>query len=73
MIPFLKIFNPIISVIVLLLCIWAAGSSDYVFKASNLFKGEFTTYFIAKGLFCSASLFILGKILEKMVGKSKAN
>ena len=64
---YLRIINPIVSIVVLLLCLWAAVFDEGDLKLSGIIKGSFSTYFVAKGLFCSSALFILGKILERMI------
>lgn len=70
---YLKVINPIIAIVVLGFSLWAGISvSENDAKIINLFKGGFSSYFLAKGLFCSSSLFILGKILE-MILKTKEN
>ena len=60
---YLKIINPIVSIIVLILCLWAATFDDGNFKFAAALKGGIPTYFLAKGLFCSCALFILGQLL----------
>lgn len=69
---YLKVINPIISIIVLGFCLWAGINDNNNVEIINLFKGGFLSYFLAKGLFCSSSLFILGKILE-LILQSKEN
>jgi len=60
---YLKIFNPIIALLVFLLCIWAGmHNMDGEFIPLGIFKGSIATYFLAKGLFCGGALFILGFI-----------
>jgi len=68
---YLKIVNPVVSVVVLLLCLWAAMNGDEGFKPIGMLKGGIPTYFVAKGLFCSSALFVLGKILSLMIEKSE--
>ncbi|MBI4165909.1 MAG: hypothetical protein HY508_09270 [Acidobacteria bacterium] len=63
---YLRMVNPILAVVVLMLCLWAAMVDDGSFKPNFFERGGIPTYFVAKGLFCSAALFILGKILEVM-------
>jgi len=67
---YLKIVNPVVSVVVLLLCLWAAMNSDEGFKPLGMLKGGIPTYFVAKGIFCSAALFLMGKILSLMIERS---
>lgn len=59
---YLKYINPILAVLVLGLCLWAA-MNDNGFKPRAMIEGGIPTYFVAKGLFCSASLFLVGRIL----------
>ena len=67
---YLKFINPIISAIILIICIYAAiNEKGSGLKVSNLIAGGLPTYFLAKGLFCSSTLFILGKILENILNK----
>ena len=62
---YLRFINPVIALVVLLLCLWAAvAANDGQVMFSNLIHGGLPTYFFAKGLFCSSALFIGGKILE---------
>ncbi len=67
---YLNIVNPIVALIVLLLCIWAAMNGDNGFRPLEMFKGGIPTYFLAKGLFCSSALFLVGKILLVLGAKS---
>jgi hypothetical protein len=64
---YLRFINPIVAIIVLLLCIWAAIFDEGKFEPGSIIFGTFPTYFFAKGLFCSSALFILGKILLEMI------
>ena len=64
---YLKFVNPIVAIIVLLLCVWAAIFEDGTFEPMGIIAGTFPTYFFAKGLFCSSALFILGKVLLEMI------
>ncbi|HEX3322766.1 MAG TPA: hypothetical protein VHR84_18815 [Terriglobales bacterium] len=64
---YLRFVNPVIAVLVLLLCLWA-GMNDNGFKPKGLLEGGFATYFLAKGLFCCSALILLGRLaslLEK--------
>ena len=67
---YLKIVNPIVSVLVLLLCLWAAMNGDEGLKPIGMLKGGIPTCFVAKGLFCSSALFLMGKILSLMLENS---
>jgi hypothetical protein len=67
---YLRIINPIMAIVVLLLCLYAA-LFDSGFKPGGVLNGSVPTYFLAKGLFCSSALFILGRVLLLMVTKSE--
>ena len=70
---YLKVINPIIAIVVLGFSLWAGISEDGGnIKILRLFQGGFSSYFMAKGLFCSSSLFILGKILEIILQNKKS-
>jgi len=60
---YLKFVNPAVAVLVLLLCLWAAMNGDNGFQPLGMLKGGIPTYFLAKGLFCSSALFLVGKIV----------
>jgi hypothetical protein len=64
---YLRIINPIVAVIVLALCVYAATCDERRFKPDGLLEGGIPTYFLAKGLFCSSTLFILGRVLLSMM------
>ncbi len=67
---YLNVINPILAVVVLLLCLWAAANGDNGFRPAEALKGGIPTYFVAKGLFCSSALFMLGKLLALLNDKS---
>jgi uncharacterized membrane protein len=60
---YLKVINPIVALLVLLICIHAATFDEGDFKPGEIIKGGFSAYFLAKGIFCSVTLFIVGRIL----------
>ncbi len=64
---YLRIINPIVALVVFLLCLYAATVNEGNFEPFALIKGGIPTYFLAKGLFCSCALFVLGKILLIMI------
>jgi formate-dependent nitrite reductase membrane component NrfD len=64
---YLKIVNPIISLLVLIICLYSGTFENGNFDIHLAINGGIPTYFLAKGLFCCSALFILGKILEKMM------
>jgi hypothetical protein len=69
---YLRIVNPIVALVVLLLCLWAAAANDSGnFKPLGMFAGGIPIYFVAKGLFCSSALFLLGRILSVMMDGGK--
>lgn len=64
---YLRIINPIIAIAILILCLWAAVCDEGKFEPDAVLKGSIPTYFLAKGLFCSSALFILGRVLLLMI------
>ena len=66
---YLRVINPIVAVVVLVLCLYAAFFDDG-FKPNAPIKGSISMYFIAKGLFCSSALFVLGRILLVLIEKT---
>jgi hypothetical protein len=68
---YLRIVNPLVAVVVLLLCLWASMNGDHGFEPRAMIAGGVPTYFLAKGLFCSSALFLVGKILALMMEKSE--
>jgi hypothetical protein len=67
---YLRIVNPTIALVVLLLCLWAAMNGDEGFRPLGILRGGIPTYFVAKGLFCTFALFLMGKILSLMGERS---
>ena len=56
---YLKFVNPILAIAIFLLCAYAATKDpEKPIQFSNLFAGSFTTYFFAKGIFCSIAVFL---------------
>jgi len=41
-------------------------NGDNGFRPRDMLRGGIPTYFVAKGLFCSAALFLLGKVVSLM-------
>ena len=64
---YLRVINPVVAALVLVLCLWAATHDDGRFKPEGIFAGGISTYFVAKGLFCSATLVLVGKIVALMM------
>jgi hypothetical protein len=69
---YLRYINPVVSLLVLIICAYAAvtweGDVDVLLPWKY---GSFPAFFLAKGLFCSSALFILGKILERLLEHDK--
>jgi hypothetical protein len=63
---YLRIFNPIIALLIFLLCSFAAmkEDKDKPIVIGNAVMGGIPTYFFAKGIFCGVAVLLLGKILE---------
>jgi len=68
---YLKFVNPVVAALVLFLCVWAAMNGDNGFRPMEMFKGGIPTYFLAKGLFCSSALILVGKIVSLMMEKKQ--
>ena len=68
---YLRIINPIMAALVLLLCLYAATFDKGKFEPGGVLEGNIPMYFVAKGLFCSSALFILGRILLILMTKSE--
>ena len=66
---YLRFINPIVSLAVLFFCLYAASYSNNKIEELGVFKGGLQTYFLAKGIFCSSALFILGRILLVLLEK----
>ena len=69
---YLKVINPAIAVIVLLLCFWGATYDKSDFALYGLVAGNMSTYFFAKGLFSASAVFILGRILLEIRTRSES-
>ena len=68
---YLRVINPIMAALVLLLCLYAACFDKGTFTPSGVGEGGIPMYFVAKGIFCSSTLFIVGRILLLMVTKAE--
>jgi hypothetical protein len=70
---FLRYVNPVLALAVLVICLISActqesgGALSYV----GFFKGPIPTYFLAKGIFCSTALFLLGKLVEQKLAAER--
>jgi hypothetical protein len=67
---YLRIINPMVAIVVLLLCLYAATFDDG-FKPDSILKGSIAMYFVAKGIFCSSALYLLGRILLVLMAKTE--
>lgn len=67
---YLKIINPLVALAVLTLCLWAAAFDEGKFKPSEILAGGIPTYFLAKGLFCSSTLILVGRIVSLISERS---
>ncbi len=68
---YLSVVNPVVAALVLALCLWAATHDDGKFKPEGIVAGSISTYFVAKGLFCSATLVLVGKIVALMMERAE--
>ena len=70
---YLRYLNPSVCTIILLLCTWAAATSDHEEGTLvAILQGGFGAYFFAKGLFCSATLWIAGRTLLERLSRTTA-
>ena len=69
---YLRVINPIVALAVLLLCVYA-GLRDMEgdFEPTAIYLININVYFLAKGLFCSSTLFILGIVASHLLGYGK--
>lgn len=67
MLFFLRYINPLIALAVLVICLISASTEEKNdgLQYTGFFKSPIPTYFLAKGLFCSTALFLLGKLVEQ--------
>ena len=68
---YLRVINPVVAALVLALRLWAASHDDGKFKPEGMIAGGIPTYFVAKGLFCCATLMLIGKIVALMMEREK--
>ena len=66
---YLRIFNPLIALLVFILCSFAAmkEDKDKPIVLGSVMMGGIPTYCFAKGIFCGVALLLLGKILEGQI------
>jgi hypothetical protein len=69
----LRVVINVAAVLVLALCILAAVFSGIFMDPGNATYYPFGWYFLAKGIFCSVSLYISGIVIEKLseIAKNK--
>ena len=70
---YLTFVNPIFSVLVFVICIYSSMVDGDKVKYLAMFDGGISGYFVAKGIFCAAALFLLGKILQRMLFGQNVN
>jgi hypothetical protein len=58
---FLRYVNPCLALAVMVIC-FLSTMEDGEF---HFFEEGIPTYFLAKGIFCSTALFLLGKLVEQ--------
>ena len=70
---YLRIFNPLVALLIFVLCSFAAmkEDKDKPIVIGNVVMGGIPTYFFAKGMFCGVALILLGKILENQLGRDE--
>lgn len=68
---YLRVVNPVIAILLFILCFWASTASDEKFSIFGIIIGGMNTYFFAKGLYTSCSLLILGRILLEILDHSE--
>jgi hypothetical protein len=66
---FLRYVNPVLAVLVLVICLVAASTERRSDRLTywGFFKDPIQVYFLGKGIFCSAALFLLGKLVEQVM------
>ncbi len=77
---YLKWINPLVAIVILLICSWIYFGGYFIGfdKKSAFMEGKniidpgemgFSMYFFAKGLFCSSMLFLFGQFLKRKLFK----
>lgn len=71
---YLKYVNPLVALLVLGICLFAAsvGKNDGQLVYAGFFKDSMLTYFLAKGIFCSTAVFLLGKFVEVALDRNRS-
>ncbi len=67
---YLRFVNPVVAAAVLVLCVYASTVEDGSFMPGAALQGGIPTYFVAKGIFCSSALFLLGRVLLGIIALS---
>jgi hypothetical protein len=70
---YLRVINPLVGLLVFCLCTFAAmkEDKDKPIRVGNIVIGGIPTYFFAKGIFCSVSILLLGKLLENQIDRNQ--
>jgi hypothetical protein len=73
MLFYLRVINPVISILVFLICTWSSiyYDSNSGINVFGIIAGSFPTYFFAKGLYTGGSLYLIGRILLEIVSKKE--
>ncbi|KMQ49738.1 hypothetical protein CHISP_3336 [Chitinispirillum alkaliphilum] len=69
---YLRVINPALSILVLLICTWASIFYDSGIDIFGIVGGSFSSYFFAKGIYTSGSLFLFGRILLDLLYKNES-
>jgi hypothetical protein len=70
---YLRVINPIIALLVYILCFWASTAGEDSFNIFGMIIGGMSTYFFAKGIFTSCSIFLIGRILLEILSHKNAD
>ncbi len=70
---YLRCINPVVSMIIAFICFYSGFVNKGELHLDYVIEGSFSSYFIAKGLFCGVAVFLLGKILEVMLTHNKTS
>ena len=78
---YLKFINPLIALVILIICTWILFGGHYIIedskgmtpfdKGDSIFENDgFALYFFAKGLFSSSMVFLFGEFFRRWLDKS---
>ncbi len=70
---YLKVINPTLAILIMLICFWSATYDSGNFELFGIVSGAFSTYFFAKGLFAGTSIFLLGNILLNIISERNSS